>query len=163
MTEKTLAQSVFQIGYVVPDLKAAVAFFKEKLGVPHFMVVEKIHLSDQTYRGKPSDVTSAIAFGYLGDMQIELIQPISGESTYTEFLAKNPAGGVQHLGVMVEDFDKAVADMKAKGFPLVQSGRNGETRLAYFATDPAIGTLTEIVYIHPPERGRFEDLKQRKA
>jgi methylmalonyl-CoA/ethylmalonyl-CoA epimerase len=160
MPEKILAESVFQLGYVVPDLHAAIAFFKETLGVPNFMVIENIKLSDQTYMGKPADLRHSIAFGYLGDLQIELIQPTSGTSTYSEYLKKNPAGGVQHLGLMVEDFDGAVAKLKAKGFSPVQTARNGETRLAYFDTDPKIGTLTEIVYIHPPERERFQRLKR---
>lgn len=33
----TLAQNVFQIGFVVPDIHKGMAFFKDKLGVPEFL------------------------------------------------------------------------------------------------------------------------------
>jgi hypothetical protein len=35
----TLAQNVFQIGFVVPDIQKAMAFFKERLGVPEFLFI----------------------------------------------------------------------------------------------------------------------------
>jgi hypothetical protein len=37
----TLAQNVFQIGFVVPDIHKGMAFFKDKLGVPEFLFIEK--------------------------------------------------------------------------------------------------------------------------
>jgi hypothetical protein len=61
-----------------------------------------------------------------------------------------------------EDYDAAVADMKARGFTLVQSGRNGDTRFGYFDTDGLIGTLTELVYLAPAERAGFERMKRKE-
>lgn len=159
MKSPTLASRVFQIGYVVPDLTAAIAFFKEKMGVPRFLEIRNINLADQTFRGKPANLHHSIAFGYLGDLQIELIQPISGTSTYSEFLEKNPGGGAQHIGLRVEDFDAACAEMKANGYEIVQSARNGNTRIAYFDTDGDVGTLTELVYLDPAEFAHMEELK----
>jgi hypothetical protein len=63
---------------------------------------------------------------------------------------------------LVEDYDAAVADMKGPGFALVQSGRNGETKFAYFDTDGLIGTLTELVYLAPAERAGFERMKRKE-
>ena len=156
----TLADKVFQIGYVVPDLHAAIRFFKETLGVRDFMVWENFMLDDQTYNGVPGDYVQSIAFGYLGDLQVELIQPLSGESTYSAYLRQNPQGGVQHLGILVDDFDAAVAAMTARGFKGVQSGRHGETKLVYFDTGDAGGTLTEIITIAPDELAMFERFKR---
>ena len=99
------------MAYVVPDLKAAIGFFKEKLGVASFLVKEDVKIQDQIYLGKP---------------------------------------------------DAAAADMKARGFDLVQSGRNGDTRFAYFDTDGLIGTLTELVYLAPAERAGFERMKRKE-
>ena len=159
----TLADNIFQIAYVVPEIHAAVRFFKEKLGVPGFLVKEDIEGQEQTYLGKPGNFRHSIAFGYAGEMQIELIQALSGESTYTDFLKQNPKGGVHHLGILVEDYAAAVADMKARGFELVQSGRNGETRFAYFDVDHPIGTLLEVVYLAAPIRAAFERLKRKEV
>jgi 4-hydroxyphenylpyruvate dioxygenase-like putative hemolysin len=159
----TPADNVFQIAYVVPDLHAAINFFKQNLGVPTFLVKEDIQVQDQTYLGKPGDYRQSIAFGFCGQIQIELIQPLSGTSSYSEFLKKNPNGGVQHLGILVENYDAAVANMKARGFTLVQTGRNGETRFAYFDFDDMTGTLMEVVYLAPPERAGFEKMKRKEV
>ena len=50
----TLAKNVFQIGFVVPDIHKGMAFFKDKLGVPEFLFIEKPELQDETYLGKPA-------------------------------------------------------------------------------------------------------------
>ncbi|MND01827.1 hypothetical protein D3C83_209690 [compost metagenome] len=68
---------------------------------------------------------------------------------------------MQHLCFRVEDFDAAVADMQARGYQLVQSGRNGETRFGYFDTDGPTGTLTEILYLAPGEAAGMQRLKRR--
>ena len=44
----TLAQNVFQIGFVVPDIHKGMAFFKDKLGVPEFLFLEDPGLEDET-------------------------------------------------------------------------------------------------------------------
>ena len=157
---QSLSDRMFQIAYVVPDLKAALGFFKEKLGVAKFLVKEDVQLQDQTYMGKPADLHQSIAFGWAGPVQIELIQPLSGTSTYSEYLKKMPGGGVQHVGLLVDDYAKGCDEMQAQSFNLVQSGRNGETRFGYFDTDRVMGTLTEIVYIAPAERAMFEKMRR---
>jgi hypothetical protein len=45
----------------------------------------------------------------------------------------------------------------------VQSGRNGETRFAYFDVEHPIGTLLEVVYLAAPIRAAFERLKRKEA
>jgi hypothetical protein len=53
--------------------------------------------------------------------------------------------------------------MTGRGFKLVQSGRNGETRFAYFDVDHPIGTLMEIVCLAPAITAAFERLKRGEA
>jgi catechol 2,3-dioxygenase-like lactoylglutathione lyase family enzyme len=148
----TLAQNVFQIGFVVPDIHKGMAFFKDKLGVPEFLFIEKPELQDETYLGKPAPLRLHLAFGWCGDTQVELIQPIAGTSTYSKFLDHNPQGGMHHYGIEVPDYGKGVREMEAGGFALVQGGRHIETRFAYFDTTGTIGALTEIVYLQPEEK-----------
>jgi hypothetical protein len=70
----TLAQNVFQIGFVVPDIHKGMAFFKDKLGVPEFLSIEKLELQDEIYLGKPAPLRLHLAFGWCGETQVELIQ-----------------------------------------------------------------------------------------
>ncbi len=149
---------MFQIGFVVPDLEAAMAFFKT-LGVPEFLVWKGMLLSEMNYRGQQVTLCNDIAFGYMGEMQIELIHPVEGESTFTEFLARNPAGGMQHIGLRVPDYDAAAATFQAQGFSVVQSGRHGNTRFGYFDTDSKTGAFTEVVYIDPEDWKLFDTIR----
>jgi methylmalonyl-CoA/ethylmalonyl-CoA epimerase len=158
----TLAQNVFQIGFVVPDIHKGMAFFKDKLGVPEFLFIEKPELQDETFLGKPAPLRLHLAFGWCGDTQVELVQPIAGVSTYSQFLDHNPQGGMHHYGIEVADYAQGVKDMEARGLALVQSGRHHETRFGYFDTRGVIGALTEIVYLQPEEKAFMQGLKQKK-
>lgn len=158
----TPAENVFQIGFVVPDIHKGMAFFKEKLGVPEFLFIEKPELQDETYLGRPAPLRLHLAFGWCGDTQIELIQPISGISSYSKFLDRNPKGGMQHYAIEVDDYDRGVKDMQARGLALIQSGRHNETRFGYFDTTSMIGALTEIVYLQPEEKAFMHGLKRKK-
>jgi methylmalonyl-CoA/ethylmalonyl-CoA epimerase len=157
-----LAQGAYQIGIVVPDIHKGMAFFKDKLGVPEFLFIEKPELQDETYLGKPAPLRLHLAFGWAGDMQVELIQPIAGVSTYSKFLDHNPQGGIHHYGIEIADYARGVGEMERAGFGLVQSGRHNETRFAYFDTTSVIGTLTEVVYLQPEEKAFMLTLKQKK-
>ncbi|MGH6676574.1 MAG: hypothetical protein ACRECE_10205, partial [Xanthobacteraceae bacterium] len=65
----TLAEQVFQIGFIVPDIHKGMTFFKEKLGVPEFLFIERTNLQDETYLGKPAPLSQHLAFGWCGDTQ----------------------------------------------------------------------------------------------
>jgi methylmalonyl-CoA/ethylmalonyl-CoA epimerase len=156
-----LAQGIYQIGIVVPDIHKGMAFFKGKLGVPEFLFIEKPELQDETYLGKPAPLRLHLAFGWCGDTQVELIQPIAGVSTYSKFLDHNPKGGMHHYGIEVANYAEAVKDMESKGFELVQGGRHNETRFGYFDTTGVVGVLTEIVYLQPEEKAYMLTLKRK--
>lgn len=158
----TLAQGVYQIVFVVPDVRKGMAFFKDKLGVPEFLFIEKPELQDETYLGKPAPLRLHLAFGWCGDTQIELVQPLAGVSTYSKFLNHNPQGGMHHYGIEVPNYAQGVKDMQSRGFTLVQGGRHNETRFAYFDTTGVIVALTEVVYLQPEEKAFILTLKQKK-
>jgi methylmalonyl-CoA/ethylmalonyl-CoA epimerase len=156
-----MARNIYQIGFVVPDIHKAMAFFKGDLGVPDFLFIEKPDLQDETYLGEPAPLRLHLAFGWSGDTQVELIQPLQGVSTYSKFLDANPKGGMHHYAFEVEDYAAGVSDMKARGFTLIQSGRHFETRFGYFDTTGSIGALTEIVYLQPEEKAFMEGFKHK--
>ena len=134
MPDRPLPGKLFQIGYVVPNLDAALAHLNTKLGAPRFMVLREIVVENGWFRGAPATINHSMAFGYVGDVQFEVIEPVSGKSTYSEFLDRVPAGGVHHLGYSVEDYDAATADLLGRGYHPVQRGTFGDTKFGYFET-----------------------------
>jgi methylmalonyl-CoA/ethylmalonyl-CoA epimerase len=161
MSTRPLPGTFFQIGYVVPNLDAGLAHLNAKLGAPRFMVFREILVENGWFRGAAATINHSMAFGYVGDVQFEVIEPVAGESTYAEFLKRVPEGGVHHLGFSVEDYDAAAADLDARGYRLVQRGTFGDTRFGYYESSDDPGTMTEIVYLDPNVRGMFANIKSQ--
>jgi hypothetical protein len=151
-----LAGGFFQVAFVTTDLDRFLQSLSDDLGVDRFFVIRDAQVTDQTYRDKPCDARQNLAFGYAGTLQFEVIQPLSGESSYSEFLSVHPEGGLHHTGILVDDYDEAVTELSRK-CTKVQTGRVGETRFAYF---DLLGTLGE--YIEVLQLGEdFVELFQR--
>jgi methylmalonyl-CoA/ethylmalonyl-CoA epimerase len=159
MANRPLPGKLFQIGYVVPSLDATLAEFNNRLGAPRFMVLREIVVQNGWFRGSTAPINHSMAFGYIGDMQFEIVENLSGKSTYSEFLDRVPEGGVHHLGYIVDDYDAADADLLARGYRLVQRGTFGETRFGYYESGDDPGTLTEILYLDANVRDMFANLK----
>jgi methylmalonyl-CoA/ethylmalonyl-CoA epimerase len=106
-----LGSSLEQVAFVVKDLTAAQRFFTEKMGIPRFYVVEDFgkRATEKTFRGQPADHNFRLALAYSGATQIELIQHLSGETTYKEFLERK-GEGLHHLGF----FSKIGRDMSER-------------------------------------------------
>lgn len=153
-----LAGGFFQIGYVTADMDSLLATLNNDVGVDRFFVIRDAHIEDQTLRGEPFDSRQDLAFGYAGNLQFEVIQPVSGENTYTEYLASRPGGGVHHTAVLVDDYDTALSDLSGT-LSLVQTGRSETTRFAYFDTVATLGAYIEIVQLGARDLDLFERIR----
>lgn len=80
----------------------------------------------------------------LPGVNIELIEPIDGPSTYTEHLGDGP--GIHHIGCFAYDRPRAVIERYVDaGIPVIQSGRFDDLEFAYLdMTEVLEGVLLEI-------------------
>jgi len=117
--------AVNQVGFVVKDIdKAMAAYWRVGVGPWRVYTYGAPLVKDITYRGKPGDWRFLIALATLGGgFSLELIQPLSGDSIYSEFLEKHGEGGIQHLGIVVENLDRVVEEAQRAGYEVIQSGR----------------------------------------
>lgn len=118
-----------------------------------------------SYRGKPADFVAHISLSYLGDMQLELIEPVRGENVYSEFLrACGP--GLHHICTEAESpeqFEAALADAADHGAEVVQQGvMPGGIQFAYLAAPHAGVPFLEIAYISPEMRAFYDYIKQEQ-
>jgi len=153
-----------QLAYVVRDLQAAEAWFEQTLGVPSTFRMENVTFgADCSYRGRPYDAAVHISLGYLGETQIELIQPVRGESIYTEFLEqKGP--GLHHLGFDVPDFAASLDALRESGLEVVAQGRMGPgNEFAYLDCEGHGTSLIEILGFDEAMHGFMNQLKQKSA
>ena len=137
---------VCQIGMVVKDLDESVERFYKDFNIApwYFWNFEHPELTDTYYKGKPlKGYGFKIAIASLGGIQYELIQPLYGIGTHTEFLEKN-GEGLHHIKLYYKDLDKALENFKAKGILPLQSGRYGDDIHIYLDTEKTHGVLIEI-------------------
>jgi hypothetical protein len=149
----TLAKLEFaQIGWVVPDIHAAVQFLGKSLGVsfpqPYRYSAEDLKIK---YHGKVVPGDGLTTQTYSGGSFIELIQPLSGKSVFHDYLEKNPRGGVQHLAfrLPVSGFEQVVKDLIEQGYPLIGEVDHPIARMKFFDTYEVLGVATEIMGITP--------------
>lgn len=97
-------------------------------------------LSTCPIRVKVCFVDTPGAGGALDGTQIELIEPLPGNTSIAGFLEKNPAGGQHHMCYEVLDIHAAKAAFEGMGKRVL-----GEPRIG------AHGTL--IFFLHPKDMG----------
>lgn len=139
-----------QLGFVVRDLDAAVRHWIEVLGVGPFLFLDKgtgRPPGVSHYRGLPVRVELRLAFGFLGDVQIELIEQVNdAPSPYRAFL-ESGGEGLQHLGYWVHDYDEARRRLEAAGYrPDFVIPLPGQREpIVYYRSPAAFGPMLEIV------------------
>ncbi len=134
---------VRQIGYVVKDFDRSVASWLAA-GVGPWYVMRGL-TQRVLYRGQPCRVTLSLGLANSGDMQVEVIsQEDAAPSIYREFLASGREGFHQ-LAWWVTDFDSAVRNAEAAGWPVVWSGGQAGVRYAYVEPSGGPATIYEIM------------------
>lgn len=147
---KTKFQKIDQICVVVRDVRKAMKAYWETVGIGPWKLYEYggEHLEEMSYHGKPANFKFLMALTTVGDVGFELIQPLEGDSIYQDFLDKY-GEGVQHLQMVVDDIDKAMAAAEANGIPIIQFGRRhkgaGMPGFAYLDTEESLHTTFEFV------------------
>ncbi len=163
MIKNFLGLNLAQIAWVVKDIKTAKRFFQDVMGISNFSKVETIRAKEfeATYYGKPSNAESLVAMAYSGGTFIELIQPLSGNSVFQDYLDKNPAGGIQHIAyrIPVAKLDKVISEFADKGFPVISGFNHPIAKIVFFDTYKEIGVMTEIMGITKEGEEQVEKMK----
>lgn len=147
---------IIQVAHVVKDLEKTIERYNNMLDVGPWDVYTFAppNLRESMYRGKPSDHTYLLALAWVGDTQLELMQPLTGRSCYDEFL-ETKGEGLHHIKELVEDCQAEIARYAAKGIQVIQSGKFDDDEFYYFDTEPTLGIVLEIGNggkIREPER-----------
>ena len=150
----TIAKLEFaQIGWVVPDIYAAVKFLSGALGVVGFLKPEHVRAQDinMSYHGKVVPGEWLTTQTYNGNTFIELVQPLSGQSMFHDYLARFPLGGVQHnaFRLPINGLEKVISDLREQGFTMISEVDHPIAKMAFFDTYQTLGVITEIMGITP--------------
>lgn len=110
---------IIQVGIVVRDIEKTAQKYANIFGVE----MPKIRLAfpNIVYRGTKPIVTARLCSFLMGNVTLELIQPGEEETSWKEHLDTH-GEGVHHIGIMVEDLDKAYQVFADNGIERRQYG-----------------------------------------
>jgi len=133
---------------VVNNIQAARAVWAQLLGVeePPIVETESWESTRMMVKGKPSKGRARLTFFNLENVVLEPIEPISGPSTWQEFLETKKGG--MHLGFDIEDLDDTLKDLKGMGIGPEQRGDYKGGCYVYSDSKGKLGVIIELLHSH---------------
>ena len=147
MNEKSLGSTILaQVAIVVRDIEEAARRYADVFGlpVPEIITTEPGLDAAMTFKGEPSNAQTKLAFFRLGQVELELVQPLGGKSSWQDVLDRK-GEGFHHLAFWVEDMQKSVDFLKERGILMIQRGDMGSGQYAYFDADDRLGITLELL------------------
>jgi methylmalonyl-CoA/ethylmalonyl-CoA epimerase len=137
-----LFTKIDHVGIAVPDLDEAIAFYRDNFGV--------VSVHEET--NEEQGVREAMLAVGDGATRIQLLAPLSAESTIAKFIGRN-GPGVQQVAYTVENIEQVSATLRERGLRLLYDApRRGtsDSRVNFIHPKDAGGVLVELV--QPAER-----------
>lgn len=158
----TEAAKISQIGLVVRDLDKTMKTYTDLFGWGPWNVYEhkEPRLHGTHLHGKPAKYSMLCAETMVGDLCVELIQPLEGDNIYSEWLETH-GEGFHHLAMMKHsqaESDAFKKQMVDRGAELMMGGRIGET-IEYYYLD----TTDDLKVIVESGTGHAIDLKPTRV
>jgi methylmalonyl-CoA/ethylmalonyl-CoA epimerase len=137
-----LFRKIDHVGIAVPDLDAAIAFYRDTFGV--------VSVHEET--NEEQGVREAMLAVGDGRTRIQLLAPLAETSTIARFLDRN-GPGVQQVAYTVDDIEQVSQVLRGRGLRLLydapRRGTSG-SRVNFIHPKDAGGVLVELV--QPAER-----------
>jgi len=135
--EAYMPRRLDHVAIIVRNIEQALAFYRDTLGI-----------TPREIKEVPAEQVR-IAFlpmGGPGGSEIELVEPTNPDSSLARFLEKR-GEGLHHICLEVDDIDAALADMQAKGAPVLdkQPRLAAEGRAIFIHPKGTNGVLLELV------------------
>lgn len=137
---------IIQIGVVVEDIDEAVQAWARLLGVdpPPVILTDPEEIAHTRYRGQPTPARAKLAFFDLGQVALELIQPVGEPSTWNDYLTAHGAG-LHHVALAVKGMDERIRELEELGLRLIQRGEYQGGRYAYLDGQRPFGAVLELL------------------
>ncbi|HOO59392.1 MAG TPA: methylmalonyl-CoA epimerase [Candidatus Mcinerneyibacteriales bacterium] len=130
----TMIRKIDHVGVAVSSLEEHIPFYRDILGLE---LVGTEEVPEQKVR---------VAMFQVGEVKIELLEPLSEESPIAKFIEKK-GEGIHHLAYDTDDIEDELSVMKGKGVRLIdeepRSGAHG-SRIAFLHPKSSAKVLTEL-------------------
>lgn len=139
-------KKVMQIGVIVENIEAAVQAWSRLLEVesPSIAITDSFEVSQAHYQGKPTPAQAKLAFFDLGQVTLELIQPIGEPSTWNDQLVAH-GSSLHHIAFEIKGMNAHLGELARHGLPLIQRGEYTGGRYAYLDGQKQFGAIIELL------------------
>jgi methylmalonyl-CoA/ethylmalonyl-CoA epimerase len=147
MTSSPLGTNVImQIGLVVQNIENATQAWSLLLGAPcpNIIVTEPVDLAHTEYQNQPTPARAKLAFFQMGQVTLELIEPIGEPSTWNDHLVTH-GQSLHHIAFEIKDMIDKLPVLAELGLPLLQHGEYQGGRYAYLDGQNRYGTVIELL------------------
>jgi hypothetical protein len=159
-------KEIKQLGIVVENAEETARNYWELLGVGPWILLDfkPPHLTDVTLHEVPIhdyvNLHTRAALAHMGDLQIELLEPVKGPSTYMEFL-KTRGQGIHHLSFdRIEDHDEMISGFKMIGIETESTGLiGGSIAFTYLSSQKDLGTIFEALKVDPDKKNTLTEFR----
>ena len=133
-----------QVGFVVGNMAQALALYEPLFGP--FSTMDPGPMT-YDYRGVQEECVIRLAFGKSGDVEIELIEWVSGGCPHKEFLEAGREG-MHHLRFIVDELEREVKAADSLGYEVIWGKRWGEGLAVAYLERPGDPLVLEFFENH---------------
>jgi methylmalonyl-CoA/ethylmalonyl-CoA epimerase len=147
MAEPALGTTtITQVGIIVRDIEAKARAWAEILGLPmpKITITDTVDIAHTEYQGERTPARAKLAFFHMGQVDVELIEPIDGPSTWKDQFDQH-GESLHHIAFQIKGMKEKIAYLDSKGVPLVQRGEYTGGRYAYMDGTAQLGTILELL------------------
>lgn len=138
----------FQNAYITRNLDKALEGFRTRVGMEGIQSFEaKIIVDTPTGRG---EAVNKLALIWIGDLQYELIEPVSGlVDVYRDELPHDDSLRFHHICMRVDDWDSFRLKVDRQKYPVVLEGGSDALRFVYLDARDFLGHYLEYSWMTP--------------
>jgi methylmalonyl-CoA/ethylmalonyl-CoA epimerase len=135
-----MLRRISHLGLAVEDLDAAIRLYEGVFGlkVAHRWIAETDRMEAATFR--------------IGEVEVELMQPLDADSPVGRFIARR-GEGIHHIAYEVDDVADALHRARESGVQTIDEeprpGGDGRTRIGFLHPRSTFGVLTELEQDQP--------------
>ena len=138
--------TITQVGIIVKDIEARARAWADILGVPvpEISMTGTLDEAQTDYRGAPTPARARLAFFHLGQVDLELIEPIGEPSTWKDQLDEH-GDSLHHIAFHIRGMPDKLAYLRGIGMALIQRGEYTGGRYAYVDSSAQLGAILELL------------------
>jgi hypothetical protein len=155
------ATAIVQNCYVVRDLEEGCARFHRLYGIGPFVGGAIMELTEHLYRGQPApSIELRAAFAQAGDINIELVEPVSKSPNPFRDMFPEGTEGFHHVAMFCDDFVAACNHFGGLGYPLLSEAcLLPGIKVGFIDARKATGHMIELYPEHEIIRGVFRQIR----